>query len=63
MGWSSWGMDLVSLVLGKFAKGLMVFGAAEYIRLLESPGTHFLNILAGSGRMVKLGNLRPGFYA
>ena len=28
IGCSSWGMDLVSHVSGKFAKGLMVFGTA-----------------------------------
>ena len=49
MGCSSWGMDLVSHVSGKFTKGLMVFGTAECIRLFASAGILCLNILAGSG--------------
>ena len=56
MGCSLWGMDLVSHVLGKFTKGLMVFGTIQCIRLLGSPRTLCLNISAGSGQMAKLGD-------
>ena len=56
-------MDLLSHVLGKFTKGLMVFGTTECIRILESPGILCLSILGGLDQMAKLGDSWPGCYA
>ena len=49
-----WGMDLVMYVLGKYAMGLMVTGAAACIRLLWPPETLQLKILACLGHMAEL---------
>ena len=46
VGFSSWGMDLVSYISGEYARGLVVLGTTECIRLFCPLGTLCLNILA-----------------
>ena len=46
LGCSLWDMDLAMRVSGKFAKGLVVSGAAVCTRLLSNSGTLCLNIWA-----------------
>ena len=61
VGCSSWDMDLAVYVLGKFIKGLVLFSAAEHIKLPF--GTLCHNILACLGQLIELGDFWPCSYS
>ena len=62
LGCFLWDIDLTTHILGEFARGLVVFGAAGYIGLLWTPGTLTLDFLAYLGQMAKFHDSYLGSY-